>query len=96
MACVPPAAIGSASANLYAIIAAALLPVLGVLQGSLLAWVIAVATITLRCPKDAVTVNTLKAAPPKGLAPAVSTGKIFPAQVLQLPATRALRFDLSL
>ena len=47
LACVPPAAIGSASANLYAIIAAALLPVLGVLQGSLLAWVIAVATITL-------------------------------------------------
>ena len=47
LACVPPAAIGSASANLYAIVAAALLPVLGVLQGSLLAWVIAVATVTL-------------------------------------------------
>ena len=47
MACVPPAAIGSASANLYAIVAAALLPVLGVLQGSLLAWVIAVATVTV-------------------------------------------------
>jgi hypothetical protein len=46
-AAVPPAALGSASASLYAVLAAVALPALGVGLGSLLAWCAAVALVTL-------------------------------------------------